>query len=71
MAKIKKERSYQEALEELQNMVMQLEHEQVPLDALPEMIRHAGELLTWCQAKLRETEEEIQKIREAGNTKPE
>lgn len=68
MAKIKKERSYQEALEELQNMVMQLEHEQVPLDALPEMIRNAGELLNWCKAKLRETEDEIQKIRESGGS---
>jgi exodeoxyribonuclease VII small subunit len=67
MARIKKERTYQQALEELQNMVMQLEHEQVPLDALPEMIRNAGDLLTWCKSRLRETEEEIQKIRETGS----
>jgi len=71
MAKIKKERSYQEALEELQNMVMQLEHEQVPLDELPEMIRKAGELLVWCKTRLRETEIEIQKTREAGSKNPE
>jgi|688.fasta_scaffold872046_2 exodeoxyribonuclease VII small subunit len=64
MGKIKKERSYQQALDELQNMVLQLEHEQVPLDALPDMIRNAGELLNWCKSKLRETEDEVRKITE-------
>ena len=54
--------TYQEAYEQLTVLVDAIENEQVPLDELPEKIRRATELITFCQQRLRAVETEYQEI---------
>lgn len=56
---MKKEQNYQSAYEELSTIVEEIENENIPLDKLAEKIKRAGVLITFCQQKLRQTEEEF------------
>lgn len=58
MAK-KKELNYESAMQELQGIVNQLQEETVGVDELSEKVKRAGELVKFCQEKLRQTEEEV------------
>ncbi len=53
---MKKNLSYQEALDELNRIIMEIDREVTPLDQLTEKIKRATELLSFCREKLRETE---------------
>ncbi len=52
--------TYQEAYDQLTQLVDDIETEQVPLDELPATIRQATELITFCQSRLRAVEGEYQ-----------
>jgi len=54
--------TYQDAYDQLTNIVDQIENEQVPLDELPSKIRLASELITFCQNRLRDVETEYQEV---------
>ena len=58
MAK-KKELNYDSAMQELQGIVNQLQEETIGVDELSEKVKRAGELVKFCQEKLRQTEEEV------------
>ena len=54
--------TYTTAMTELQAIVQQIQDAEVPIDELPERVKRAGELLEFCQTKLRDTEGELEKL---------
>jgi len=54
--------TYQQALDELTNIVAQLENESIPIDELAEKVKWASELIQYCQSKLNATDSEVKKI---------
>ncbi|UFH53564.1 exodeoxyribonuclease VII small subunit [Spirosoma sp. KNUC1025] len=54
--------TYQDAYNQLTTLVEEIENEQIPLDELPGKIRLAGELITFCQDRLRAVETEYQEV---------
>lgn len=54
--------TYQEAYDQLLTLVDEIETDQVPLDELPDKIRLATELITFCQERLRAVEAEYQAV---------
>ena len=58
--------SYEEALAELQAIMQELQAEQVSIDALSAKSERAGELIRYCQQKLRDLSATL----ETGADKP-
>lgn len=54
--------SYEEAFDELQGIVKQMEESTISIDELATKIERAGKLIRICKDKLTKTEEEINKI---------
>lgn len=59
--------TYNEAFNELSKIVEEIDNEKVQVDALSEKINSAIELISFCQMKLRTTEEEFKKAVEKLN----
>lgn len=60
--------TYQQAFEELQQITEAIESEEVSVDELAAKVKRAAQLLAVCQAKLKNTEEEVSKIISAITT---
>lgn len=58
----KKTLKYSEAISEIEEIVAQIESNELDIDDLTEKLKRVSELLKFCKAKLRSTEEEVQKI---------
>lgn len=58
----KKDKSYQEALQELQELVAKIEDPDSNLEAISQDVRKALDLVKYCQLQLRTYEEEIEKL---------
>jgi len=54
--------TYQQALDELTDIVGQLENESIPIDELAEKVRRASDLIQYCQSRLNATDTEVKKI---------
>lgn len=54
--------SYEEALQELQRIVKELENREIKIDDLASKVSKAKALVDYCREKLSKTEEEINKI---------
>lgn len=54
--------NYQQAFEELQRIVADLENGQITVDELSEKVNRASELINICKAKLTTTEDNVKKI---------
>ncbi len=54
--------TYELAYKELKQISVEIETESVSVDVLAEKVKRASELITYCQSKLRATEEEVNKI---------
>lgn len=54
--------TYNEAFEELQLIVSEIESGQTNVDELTEKIRRASQLIAICKAKLTSSEEEVEKL---------
>lgn len=54
--------TYEEAFKELQEIVQQIELGDVSIDQLSDYIKRAAVLVKICEAKLTETEEEVQSL---------
>ncbi len=54
--------TFNQAVEELENILEQIESGELDVDELAGKVKRASELLRLCQSKLRATEEEIDKI---------
>lgn len=59
--------TYTKAFEELEQIVIDIENEQIDVDELSEKVKRAAQLLKLCSAKLKSTEEEVDKILEDLN----
>lgn len=54
--------TYQQALQELTDIVQQLENESIPIDELAEKVKRASALINYCQSRLTATDTEVKKI---------
>jgi exodeoxyribonuclease VII small subunit len=54
--------SYEEAYQELAEIAEAIQNESVSVDVLAQQVKRASELITYCQGKLRSTENEVNKI---------
>ena len=54
--------TYERAYSELQEISEAIENETVSVDVLAEKVKRAAELIAFCQAKLKSTETEVNKI---------
>lgn len=57
-----KEKTYGEAMRELQEIMDRIENEELDVDILMAEVKKAAELIKSCKDKLYKTNEEIQKI---------
>lgn len=58
----KKEQTYGEAMQELQDIMHRIENEELDVDVLLAEVKKAANLIKFCKEKLYKTNEEIQKI---------
>ncbi len=61
--------TYEQALAELDRLVVQMEGGQLPLDELLDAYRRGAELLNYCRGRLQAVEEQV-KVLEDGQLKP-
>ena len=61
-AVVKKDQSYGQAMQELQDIMARIENEELDVDVLIEDVKKAAELIKFCKDKLQKTNVEIQKI---------
>ncbi|MDP2004900.1 MAG: exodeoxyribonuclease VII small subunit [Rubrivivax sp.] len=61
--------TYEQALAELDRLVLQMEGGQLPLDELLDGYRRGAELLNYCRGRLQAVEEQV-KVLEDGQLKP-
>lgn len=54
--------TYETAYTELQQIAKEIENETISVDVLAAKVKRASELITFCQAKLKSTEVEVNKI---------
>ena len=54
--------TYEQAYKELVEIAREIEQESISVDVLAQKVKRASELITLCQAKLRSTETEVNKI---------
>ncbi|HTI08162.1 MAG TPA: exodeoxyribonuclease VII small subunit [Puia sp.] len=54
--------NYEQAYKELADIAREIEQESISIDVLAQKVKRAAELITLCQAKLRSTEIEVNKI---------
>lgn len=57
--------NYNEALQEIQRIVVELENNPTDIESLTEKLKRAQELIKLCKDKLTKTDEEIQKLLKA------
>lgn len=54
--------TYEQAYAELKKIASEIETESVSVDVLAEKVKRAAQLITFCQTKLRSTEQEVNNI---------
>lgn len=63
----KKNKTYSEAMAELQTLMTQIESGNLEIDHLMDKVKLAAELIKFCKEKLTVTNEEVQKILDSLN----
>ena len=58
----KKQPSYNEAVAEIESIISKIENQELDIDELSTNVKRVAELLKFCKLKLKDTEEEVQKI---------
>ena len=54
--------NYKEAMAEIESIVNKIENNELDVDVLSEKVKRVAQLMTYCKAKLHETEEEVEHI---------
>ncbi|MFZ0598435.1 MAG: exodeoxyribonuclease VII small subunit [Flavobacterium sp.] len=54
--------TYEEAYKELATIASEIENETISVDVLAIKVKRASDLITFCQTKLKSTEQEVNKI---------
>ena len=67
---MEKNLNYENAYAELAQIAAEIETESVSVDILAERVKRASELIAFCQAKLRSTETEVNKIIKQMESQP-
>lgn len=57
-----KKLTYQEALDEIEEILEKIEHNELDIDELAEKVKRVSFLLKFCKDKLQKTNEEVEKI---------
>lgn len=58
----KKKGTYKEAISEIEEILAQIENNELDVDELSEKVKRVSLLINTCKDKLKNTEEEIEKI---------
>ena len=58
----KKEKTYGEAMQELQDIMARVESDELDVDVLLDEVKKASQLIKFCKEKLHTTNDEIQKV---------
>ncbi len=58
----KKQLDYNDALIEIETIISKIENQELNIDELSINVKRVAELLNYCKLKLKNTEEEVQKI---------
>lgn len=58
------ELTYSQALSEIEDIVKHIENQEVDLDSLSAKVKRASELIIFCRNRLRQTEEEVDRVLE-------
>lgn len=58
----KKEQTYSDAMQELQEIMLRIENEELDVDILMTEVKKAAVLIKYCKEKLQKTNVEIQQI---------
>ena len=61
--------TYEAAYAELKKIASEIENDSVSVDVLAEKVKRASQLITYCQTKLRSTEQEVNNIIKQMETK--
>jgi exodeoxyribonuclease VII small subunit len=59
---MEKNKTYEEAYDELQLIVKEIEDGEISVDLLGEKVKRAGELIRFCKEKLFKTEQEVNDV---------
>jgi len=54
--------TYQQAIEEIEDILSQIENDEMDVDELSAKLKRAAELLKTCKSRLKTTEEEVENI---------
>ena len=65
---MKKNFKYEEAVEQLEQLVRKMENDELDIDSLTDELRKAQELIKLCKEKLTSTDAEIKKMLEKDKT---
>ena len=57
-----KEKSFEDAMKELESIVKKIENEETPLEEILELYERGSELSTYCQGILARTQEKLETI---------
>jgi len=58
----KKNITYSEAVNQIEEILRKIEHDDPDVDELTKLVRNASDLIKYCKSRLFETEQEIEKI---------
>ncbi len=58
----KKNLSYSQAIAEIESIVEKIENNELDIDELASNVKRVAELIKFCKAKLKSTEEEVEQI---------
>ncbi len=61
---------YEDAIQQLEDIVEKLESNELDIDEMPEALKRAQQLLKLCRDRLTKTDEEIQKIQAEAKEAP-
>lgn len=56
------QQTYAQAMQELEGIIKKLETGQLAVDDLAEAVRRASELIRFCKARLRDTQQEVNDV---------
>ncbi|WP_010665370.1 exodeoxyribonuclease VII small subunit [Marinilabilia salmonicolor] len=57
-----KKLTYNQALSEIEEILEKMENEELDVDELSEKVKRVSELVRFCRNKLKNTEEEVEKV---------
>lgn len=62
--------TYEESIQKLETLTQQMEHGEVPIDKMADVLREAQQLLKYCRDRLYAADEAMQQILAADEAEP-